>query len=135
MPSKPTRRRPPAKDRWRTARRQRDKDQRRRSGAIVRRLRTIPGVEVVADGSDGANVVFAPSVLRFVARVMKPRSCRKLSPTHAAALARGRELRKPPSGGASQSAGGPIGGKPAVDTPEADRPFSGPDFSSRKEVI
>ena len=105
------------------------------AGAIVRRLRTIPGVEVVADGSDGANVVFAPSVLRFVARVMKPRSCRKLSPTHAAALARGRELRKPPSGGASQSAGGPIGGKPAVDTPEADRPVSGPDFSSRKEVI
>ena len=30
MPSKPTRRRPGTKDRWRAARRQRDKDQRRR---------------------------------------------------------------------------------------------------------
>jgi hypothetical protein len=102
-----------------------------RSGAIVRRLRTIPGVVVEADGEDGANVVFPPAAVRAVARVMKPRSSRKLSSAHAAALARGRGLRKPPSTGAFSSAGSPTGGKPALDTPVADRPSTGLVFSSR----
>lgn len=104
-----------------------------RSGAIVRRLRAIPGAEVVADGTDGANVVFPRAALRYVARVMKPRSCRQLSPTHAAALARGRLSRKPPSGSAFQSAGSPIDGRPATDTPAADRPSTGPDFTSQRK--
>lgn len=101
-----------------------------RPGAIVRKLRAIPGVVVEADGTDGANVVFSRAAIRYVARVMKPRSCRKLTPAHAAALARGRASKKPPSSGAISSAGSPIDGRPAVDTPAADRPSTGPDFSS-----
>ena len=101
-----------------------------RAGAIVRKLRTIPGVVVEADGTDGANVVFTRAALRNVARVMKPRSFRKLSPAHAAALARGRLAKKPPSGDAIATAGSPVGGKPASDAPVADRPSTGPDFPS-----
>jgi hypothetical protein len=101
-----------------------------RAGAIVRKLRAIPGVVVEADGDDGANVVFTRAALRHVARVMKPRCCRKLTPAHAAALARGRASKKPPSGGAISSAGSPIGGRPASVTPTADRPSVGPVFSS-----
>lgn len=102
-----------------------------RPGAIVRRLRTIPGVVVEADGTDGANVVFPRSAVRAVARVMKPRSRRKLSSAHAAALARGRGSKKPPSGGEFSGAGSPISGKPALDTPGADRPSTGLSFASR----
>jgi hypothetical protein len=102
-----------------------------RPGAIVRKLRAIPGVVVEADGTDGANVVFTRAALRHVARVMKPRSCRKLSPAHAAALARGRTSKKPPSGGVFSSAGSPIDGRPASDTPAADRPSAVADFSSK----
>ena len=47
-----------------------------RAGAIVRKLRAIPGVGVEADGTDGANCIFTRAALRHVARVMKPRSCR-----------------------------------------------------------
>jgi len=86
---------------------------------------------VEADGDDGANVVFTRAALRHVARVMKPRSCRKLSPAHAAALARGREAKKPPSGGEIQSAGSPIDGRTAIDTPVADRPPTVPHFVSK----
>jgi hypothetical protein len=101
-----------------------------RSGAIVRRLREIDGAEVVADGADGANVLFPLAVARYVARVMKPRSRRRLSPSHAAALARGRLARKPPSGNAIATQGSQVGGKPASDTPAADRPSAGPDSTS-----
>ena len=66
-----------------------------RAGAIVRKLRSIVGVEVFQDGEDGANVVFHRAKLRFIARVMKPRSVRQLSPAQRAALAHGR-LRKNP---------------------------------------
>lgn len=103
-----------------------------RAGAIVRKLRAIPGVVVEADGTDGANVVFTRAALRHVARVMKPRSCRKLSPSHAAALARGRLSKKPPSGGAIPSAGSPIDGRPALDTPVADCPSTDPYFASNE---
>ena len=53
MPSKPTRRRPPAKDRWRAARRQRDRDQRRRPlpGQMVFAWFT----ESAAAGKDGGS--------------------------------------------------------------------------------
>ena len=103
-----------------------------RAGAIVRKLRAIPGVVVEADGTDGANVVFTRAALRHVARVMKPRSCRKLSPAHAAALARGRVSKKPPSGKAISSAGSPIDGRPACETPAADRPSAVPGFASKE---
>jgi hypothetical protein len=66
-----------------------------RSGAIVRKLREIEGVELVADGEDGANVTFHRARLRFIQRVMRPRSVRRLSPAQRAALAQGR-LRKNP---------------------------------------
>jgi hypothetical protein len=66
-----------------------------RAGAIVRKLRAIDGVEVFQDGEDGANVVFHRAKLRFIARVMKPRLVRQLSPAQRAALAEGR-LRKNP---------------------------------------
>jgi hypothetical protein len=102
-----------------------------RPGAIVRKLRSIPGVEVVADGSDGANVVFPRAALPSVARVMKPRSRRQLSPAHAAALARGRKPPKPPSGDAIGSAGSPIGGNAARSTPAADGPSAVPVFDTR----
>jgi hypothetical protein len=102
-----------------------------RSGAIVRKLRAIPGVVVEADGDDGANFTFTRVSLRHVARVMKPRSCRKLSPAHAAALARGRKSPKPPSGDAIGSAGSPIGGNAARETPAADGPSAVPVFDTR----
>jgi hypothetical protein len=66
-----------------------------RAGAIVRKLRGIDGVDVFQDGEDGANVVFHRAKLRFIARVMKPRTTRQLSPEQRAALAQGR-LRKNP---------------------------------------
>jgi hypothetical protein len=66
-----------------------------RAGAIVRKLRSIDGVDVFQDGEDGANVVFHRAKLRFIARVMKPRSARQLSPAQRAALDQGR-LRKNP---------------------------------------
>lgn len=67
-----------------------------RAGAIVRKLRSIPGAEVVADGDDGANVEFPLAQIRFVQRVMRPRTIRKLSTAQQAALAQGRLQRKPP---------------------------------------
>lgn len=66
-----------------------------RAGAIVRKLRTIDGVDVFQDGGDGANVVFHRAKLRYIARVMRPRSVRQLSPAQRSALAQGR-LRKNP---------------------------------------
>lgn len=66
-----------------------------RAGAIVRKLRLIDGVDVFQDGEDGANVVFHRAKLRYIARVMKPRSARQLSPAQRSALAQGR-LRKNP---------------------------------------
>lgn len=66
-----------------------------RAGAIVRKLRTIDGVDVFQDGEDGANVVFHRAKLRYIARVMRPRSVRQLSPAQRSALAQGR-LRKNP---------------------------------------
>jgi len=66
-----------------------------RAGAIVRKLRAIDGVEVFQDGEDGANAVFHRAKLRFIARVMKPRSARHLSPAQRAALAQGRLQKNP----------------------------------------
>jgi hypothetical protein len=66
-----------------------------RAGAIVRKLRAIDGVDVFQDGEDGANVVFHRAKVRFIARVMKPRTARQLSSAQRAALAQGR-LRKNP---------------------------------------
>ena len=67
-----------------------------RAGVIVRKLSAIDGVEVFQDGEDGANAVFHRAKLRLIARVMKPRSARQLSPAQQAALAQGR-LQKNPS--------------------------------------
>ncbi len=66
-----------------------------RPGAIVRKLRAIDGVDIFQDGEDGANVVFHRAKLRFIARVMKPRSVRTLSPAQRVALAQGRLQKNP----------------------------------------
>ncbi len=67
-----------------------------RSGAIVRKLQAIDGAEVVADGSDGANVIFPEEKLSAVKRVMKPRGVRRLSPAQRAALAKDGPPNDPP---------------------------------------
>ena len=66
-----------------------------RAGVIVRKLAAIEGVDIFQDGEDGANVVFHRANLRFIARVMKPRSVRKLSPAQRVALAQGRLQKNP----------------------------------------
>ena len=63
-------------------------------GAVANRLRALPFVEVVHDGSDGVTVVFLSSYLRTVAGIMKPRRARRASPAQLAALKRGR-VRQP----------------------------------------
>lgn len=67
-----------------------------RSGAIVRKLLAIDGVEVVADGSDGANAIFHRKQLRAVQRVMKPRTVRQPSRAQLAALTQGGPSKNPP---------------------------------------
>ena len=107
-----------------------------RAGAIVRKLREIPGVTVVADGTDGCNAVFSREALRHVARVMKPRSLRKLSKSHAAALALGRLVKKSHCQSEIVIAVDPIGGNLATDTHAAERLSTGSSFSSnRRNVI
>jgi hypothetical protein len=66
-------------------------------GRVARRLLKLSGVEVLADGDDGANVIFPVQLLTTVARVMRPRSRRKPSAGQVAALARARESRKVPA--------------------------------------
>ena len=83
-----------------------------------------------ADGEDGANVVFSRTALRYVARVMKPRSLRKLSEAHAAALALGRLVKKSHCQSAIGAAVGPTGGNLATDTHVAERLSTGSNFSS-----
>ncbi len=61
-----------------------------RAGAVANRLRALPFVEVVHDGSDGVTAVFQSRYLRAVASLMKPRRARTASPTQLAALERGR---------------------------------------------
>ena len=65
------------------------------AGVIVRKLAAIEGVDIFQDGEDGANVVFHRANLRFIARVMKPKSVRKLSPAQRVALAQGRLQKNP----------------------------------------
>jgi len=107
-----------------------------RAGAIVRKLREIPGVTVVADGTDGANVVFSRAALQYIARVMKPRSLRKLSEAHVAVLALGRLVKKSHCQSEIEAAVDPIGGNLATDTHAAERLSTGSSFSSnRRNVI
>jgi hypothetical protein len=61
-----------------------------RTGAVANRLRALPFVEVVHDGSDGVTAVFQSRYLRTVAGIMKPRRARTASPAQLAALERGR---------------------------------------------
>lgn len=67
-----------------------------RSRAIVQKLLAIDGVEVVADGSDGANAIFHRKQLPAVQRVMKPPAVWQPSPTHRAALTQGGPSKNPP---------------------------------------
>ena len=63
-------------------------------GTVVRRLKAIPRVVLVCDGCDGANVEFPVAVLKQVARVMRPKSKRKLSASHLEKLQAGRIAKK-----------------------------------------
>jgi hypothetical protein len=60
------------------------------AGAVANRLRALPFVEVVHDGSDGVTAVFQSRYLQTVAGIMKPRRARKACPAQLAALDRGR---------------------------------------------
>jgi len=51
-----------------------------KAGAVAKRIKALPFAEVVQDGDDGANVVFDVSHFEEVARIMKPRRRRRLSP-------------------------------------------------------
>lgn len=55
-------------------------------GSIATRLATSPFVNVVQNGDDGINAVFAVQDFDHVAAIMKPRRRRRLSPSHRAAL-------------------------------------------------
>jgi hypothetical protein len=63
-------------------------------GAIARKLRAIPGAEVLADGDDGVNVAVPLGQVADVARIMKPRRVRQASAAQREALAKGRAARK-----------------------------------------
>ena len=98
--------------------------------AMVKGARRERGAGDLADGTDGANVVFSRAALRYVARVMKPRSLRKLSEAHATALALGRLVKKSHCQSAIGAAVGPTGGSLATDTHVAERLSTGSNFSS-----
>ena len=53
---------------------------------IVRRLLTVAGLVIVQDGSDGINATFPPAEFEAVAKIIRPRKRRKLSPEHKAKL-------------------------------------------------
>jgi hypothetical protein len=55
-------------------------------GRLVQRLAKLPGVTLLQDGSDGSNLSFPPAAFQAVAKVMRPRTRRKLSPAHKAKL-------------------------------------------------
>jgi hypothetical protein len=57
-----------------------------RRGAIANRLVAIPDVEVVQNGSDGINAIFAVKDFSRVAAIMRPKRRRRLSPAHRATL-------------------------------------------------
>jgi hypothetical protein len=63
-------------------------------GAIARKLRAIPGAEVLADGDDGVNVAVPLGNVADVARILKPRRVRLASAAQREALAKGRAARK-----------------------------------------
>lgn len=53
-----------------------------RRGAIANRLAAVPGVSIAQDGDDGINVIFPIEIFDAVAKIMKPRKRRRLSPAH-----------------------------------------------------
>jgi hypothetical protein len=65
------------------------------SGATARRLRSISGVEVVADGDDGINAAFPLELIGAVEKIMRPCRVRRASARQLAALADGRRLQNP----------------------------------------
>ena len=55
-----------------------------RLGSVANRLKALAFTEVVQEGSDGVNVLFDLEHFDEVARVMKPRKRRRLSPAERA---------------------------------------------------
>ena len=60
------------------------------TGVALRKLAAIVGVDLFQDGEGGPNVVFPLAKLRYIARVMKPKSVRQPSPAQGATSAPGR---------------------------------------------
>ena len=50
-----------------------------RAGSVAKRLKALPFVTVVQDGTDGVNATFPPDHFDAVAEIMKPRKRRRLS--------------------------------------------------------
>ncbi len=50
------------------------------AGSVAKRLKVLPFTSVAQDGTDGANVLFDVEHFDAVARIMKPRRRRRLSP-------------------------------------------------------
>ena len=83
------------------------------AGSVANRLKALPFTTVAQDGSDGSNVLFDVVHFDLVAKIMKPRRRRRLSPE--ARRAAGERLAK-------------YRFRPAVETPDTARPctFGGP---------
>ena len=65
-----------------------------KSGTVAKRLRALPFVSVVQDGTDGINAVFDVYHFDTVAEIMQPRRRRRLTPEGKARLAEaGRKTR------------------------------------------
>ena len=60
------------------------------TGVTLRKLAAIGGVDLFHDGEGGTNVVFPLAKLRYIARVMEPKSVRQPSPAQGATSAPGR---------------------------------------------
>jgi hypothetical protein len=57
-----------------------------KAGPIARKLAALPGAILWQDGSDGATVVFDVALFPQVAKIMRPRRCRRLNPEQRAKL-------------------------------------------------
>lgn len=86
-----------------------------KGGSVAKRLKALPGVEVVQDGADGATVVFPVDRFDEIAQIIKPRRRRRLSPeARARAVERLRKYRFQPAVGAGSEA------PPCVSSPSGD---------------
>jgi hypothetical protein len=88
---------------------------------LAKRLASLPGVQLVADGDDGANVVFDVADFATVAKLLKPRRRRVLTPEQrqqaSDRLAAFRFDRKPESANEQKNASDVLVGVPIPPSP------------------